>query len=194
MSLKERFKTSAEKLKSTKYLAIMATTIAMKTILSVLPFARIPVSQNLNISFGYLIVATEAMILGPVAGMLSGAITDNVEFMIAPNGVYFPGYTLSAMLGSLIYALFFYQRKITVTRIFLAKFIVNYFVNVLIGSLWTSMMFSKGYVYYFMRSLTKNTLMLPIEVTLLTITFRLILPYLQKKRLVIEQDAFLGKK
>ena len=162
MNLFARFKSSAQKLKSTKYLALMATTIAMKVILSLLPFARIPISQNLRISFGYLIVAVEAAILGPVAGMLSAAITDNVEFMLAPDGIYFPGYTLSAMLGSLVYALFLYERKVSVPRLIGAKVIVNLFVNVLLGSLWTSMMYSKGYIYYFMRSITKNVLMLPI--------------------------------
>ncbi|MBP3891805.1 MAG: folate family ECF transporter S component [Solobacterium sp.] len=189
MNLFARFKSSAQKLKSTKYLALMATTIAMKVILSLLPFARIPISQNLRISFGYLIVAVEAAILGPVAGMLSAAITDNVEFMLAPDGIYFPGYTLSAMLGSLVYALFLYERKVSVPRLIGAKVIVNLFVNVLLGSLWTSMMYSKGYIYYFMRSITKNVLMLPIEITLLTIVFRLLLPYLQKKNLVIDQDS-----
>ena len=78
MFTKEYWKSSAEKLRSTKYLAIMAATIAMKTALS---FFYIPISENLHISFGYLLTAIEGAVLGPVAAAVSGGVTDIVKFM-----------------------------------------------------------------------------------------------------------------
>ena len=60
---------------------------------------------------------------------------------------------------------------------------MNYFVNVLIGSLWSSMLYSKGYIYYMTKSAIKNTTMLPIEIAVLFIAFKMVSPILEKKRL-----------
>ena len=185
MFTKEYWKSSAEKLRSTKYLAIMAATIAMKTALS---FFYIPISENLHISFGYLLTAIEGAVLGPVAAAVSGGVTDIVSFMMNPTGPFFFGYTLTAMMGPFIYGLFFYRQKITLPRIIFAKAIVNYGVNVLIGSLWSAMLYSKGYIYYAGKSLIKNTSMLPIEIILLYTIFRLVGPYLERRKLIIKQN------
>lgn len=181
MFSKAYWRSSSIKLKQTKYLAIMAIMIAIKTIVS---YWYIPIGENLHISFGYILVSIEATILGPVAGMLSGAITDNVEFMINPSGSYFIGYTITAMLGELVYALYFYKHEVTLPRVILAKTTSNYFINVFVGSLWSAILYSKGYIYYFTKSLIKNTILLPIEIVILYTVFRFIYPVLEKRNLV----------
>ncbi|MDY4810280.1 MAG: folate family ECF transporter S component, partial [Bulleidia sp.] len=55
-----------------------------------------------------------------------------------------------------------------------AKAINNYVVNVCIGSIWSSMLYGNLYLYYFMRSIVKNTLLLPLEVILLVLLFNLL--------------------
>ncbi len=179
--MKTNWTTSKEKLQSTKYLAIMAILIALKVVTSML---FIPVAENLHIGFTYLIIAIEAMILGPAAGMVSAFVTDIVAFLAMPKGPFFIGYTLSSMLTMYIYALCFYNKKITLPKIILAKTLNNYLVNVLLGSLWTSMLYSKGYYFYFTKSLIKNSIMLPIEIAMLYITFKVITPILKKKNLI----------
>jgi ECF transporter S component (folate family) len=104
----------------------------------------VPVSENLRITVTYIVVALESTIVGPAAGMVSAFVTDNLSFILYPDGAYFPGYTLTAMLGSLIYSLCLYQKKITITRIAIAKTINNYLVNVAIGSLWSSMLYGNA--------------------------------------------------
>lgn len=180
-----RFQSSAQKMKNIKFMAICAMFIALKVVLS---YIRIPVGENLNIFFTFVATAVEASILGPTMATVSGFITDIVGYMIHPTGPFFPGYTLNTMLGSLIYALFLYERKITVVRLFGAKFIVNYFVNVLLGSYYSSILYSKGYIFYLTKSLVKNTILLPIEVILLVAVFNLILPILWQRKLVKKQD------
>ncbi|MBR2825056.1 MAG: folate family ECF transporter S component, partial [Solobacterium sp.] len=169
MFTKEYWVSSLQKLSSTTYLALIAIFIAMKTIVSIW---YIPVSDNLRIAFTFIIVAVESCIVGPIAGVFSGAITDIVSFMIAPSGPFFLGYTLSSMLGSFIYALFFYRTTITLPKIIFAKGFVNYGVNVLLGSLWSMMLYSKGFIYYASKSIIKNTLLLPIEVIALYFVFK----------------------
>ena len=184
--MKDIFSSSAAKLKSVRYLALMAAFIAVKVILQ---GAFIPVGENLRISISFLFTTTEAMIIGPVAAMVSGAITDNVGFMMYPTGPFFFGYTISSMLGPLVYALFFYRRRVTVFKIVVAKAIVNYCVNVLLGSLWSAMMYSKGYLFYAARSVIKNSLMLPIEIVLIVLVFNLVIPIVQKRGFIGRETA-----
>lgn len=182
---KDVWKSSAEKLKDVRYLAIIAMMIALKIVLG---FVRIPVAENLRISISYIVVAIESVLVGPFAGMISAFITDNLSFILFPDGAYFPGYTLTAMMGSLIYALLLYDKRITVTRITIAKILNNYIVNVLIGSLWSAMLYGKAYIVYASASFVKNTVLLPVEIILLTVVLNMILPFLNKKNLVKRQD------
>ncbi len=176
-----RFQSSRRLLKNTHYLAYMAIFIALKVVTST---TAIPVAENLKVGIGFVIVAIEASILGPVAGPISAAITDIVGFAMFPDGPFFAGYTLTAVLGSMIYSLFLYKKEITVLRITFAKVLNNYLVNVLLGSLWSSMLYGKAYYVYFLRSLTKNTILLPLEIILLVIVFNVLIPLLKKRDLI----------
>ena len=178
---------SAKHLKETKYLAIMGIFIALKVIAG---FVSIPVAENLFVGISFLFSAIEASIIGPVAALVSGFVTDIVSFMLDSKGYsFFPGYTLSEMLGIFIYALFFYRQRITITKIFCAKFLVNYGVNALLGSLWSTMIMSKGYWFYFSQSVIKNTILLPFEVLALTLLFNLLIPVLSSKNLIFPQET-----
>ena len=181
MLSKEYWKSSANKLKDVRMLAFIALMIALKIVIG---FIRIPVGENLRISLTYIIVAIEGMVVGPVTGMTSAFITDNLSFILFPDGAYFPGYTLTAMLGSLFYSIFLYQKKVTWPRIILSKIMNNYLVNVLLGSLWSSMLYGKAYLVYATTSLIKNTILLPIEVILLMVVIKFIYPFLKRKNLV----------
>lgn len=186
MLSKEYWKSSTNKLKDVRMLAFIALMIALKIVIG---FIRIPVGENLRISLTYIIVAIEGMVVGPVAGMTSAFITDNLSFILFPDGAYFPGYTLTAMLGSLFYSIFLYQKKVTWPRIILAKIMNNYLVNVLLGSLWSSILYGKAYLVYATTSLIKNTVLLPLEVILLMVVIKFIYPFLKRKNLVnISQD------
>ena len=145
MFTKEYWKSSAEKLKSIHYIALMAAFIAMKIIVGNI---YIPVAQNLRIGINFVLVAVEASILGPVAGMVSAAVTDLLGFALFPSGPFFAGYTLTAVCGSFIYAMLFYRKRITVLRITIAKVLNNYLVNVLLGSLWSAILYDKAFIVY----------------------------------------------
>lgn len=183
---REYWQSSFSKLKDIRYLAIIGLFIGMKVVAS---FISIRVSENLYVSLSFLFTSVEGAIIGPAAGMVSGAVTDVVGYMINSRGYpFFPGYTLSAMLGLLVYGVFLYRRKITIARLALSKIIVNYFVNVLLGSVWSAMMMSKGYIFYATQSLIKNSILLPFEIIALTALFNMLIPTLQRQRLIIPQD------
>jgi ECF transporter S component (folate family) len=144
----------------------------------------IPVGSNLRIYFTFLVTSLGATVYGPVLGVMVGFVSDILGFVIHPSGAFFPGYTLSAMLGGLCYGLLLYRHRVSVVRILAAKVVINYGVNVLLGSLWSAMLYSKGYYYYFASSIVKNTLLLPLEVLVLVALFNLVLPQLARMRVI----------
>lgn len=162
-------------------LAVTAVLISLQIVLSSF---FIPVGENLRIYFSFITTAVASLIGGPIIGLCYGFVVDNLGFIIHPLGTYFPGYTISAMAAAFVYGLFFYRQKITIVRIFLAKFTCNLFINVFLGSVWSAMLMGKGYYYYFAKSIVKNLFMLPIEVIILAAVFQFVLPVLNTKGMI----------
>ena len=150
-------------------------TIALGTVLSSL---YIPVGINLRITTAFLALALGSMIFGPVVGLSAGLAYDLIGYLFVPATVFFPGYTLSSMLEFFVYGVFLYRSKISVLRVFLCKFIVDFGIHVGLGCLWSSMLYGKGYYYFFIKSLVKNTVLFPVEVVILVALLQVFLPVL----------------
>lgn len=165
-------------------LVFAGLTIALSTILSSL---YIPVGINLRITTVFLALALGSMIFGPVIGLSAGLAYDLIGYLLIPTTVFFPGYTLSSMLEFFIYGIFLYRCKISILRIFLCKFIIDFGIHVGLGCIWSSMLFGKGYYYFFIKSLIKNTIMLPIEVIMLIVLLQIFLPVLAHQGIIPEQ-------
>lgn len=171
------WKTAAAELKNYRVLVFSALMIAACIVLS---HCKIPLGENLSLSVTFLARALCALVCGPVVVILFGAAEDTLSFFLSSGGYpYFPGYMLTTILGCMIYALFFYRAKITWRRIILAKVITN-IQNVLLGSLWSAMLYSKGYIYYLTTSAVKNALYLPLQILMLGFLLQALLPVLHK--------------
>lgn len=171
-------------LKNTTTVAVAALCVALSVLLG---YFRIPVGLNLYILPTFLVNSLFGLICGPVCAIPYGIAKDLVGYFMYPDGGFFPGYTLSSTLGALIFALFFFRARISVLRIALCKLTINLFVNLLLGSLWSAILYGKGYYYYFIKSLVKNALLLPVEILLLVLLFRALLPILSRMDLIPPQ-------
>ena len=76
---------------------------------------------------------------------LFGAALDIIKYLIKPEGAFFPGFTVSAALGGIIYGAFLYRRKLAIARVFAAQLTVKVFVNLLLNTLWLNMLYGKGF-------------------------------------------------
>lgn len=122
-----------------------------------------------------------------VKTILSTGLTRKVAYgMVAgfAKEELFSGVT--TITGCMIYALFFYRAKITWRRIILAKLLTN-IQNVLLGALWSAILYSKGYLYYLTQSAVKNALYLPLQILLLGFLLQAVLPVMQRQRWLPEQ-------
>ena len=170
---------------SVRMLAVCAMFVALRVAIGAL---FIPVGENLRIYFTYAVTALGASIYGPLMALAEGFVSDILGYFIAPSGGFFPGYTLSAMLGSVTYALFFYQQKQSFLRIFLCRMTVN----ILIGSIWSAVLYGKGYIYYVSKSVIKNIALLPAETIVVYTVFRTMNPLLRRMKLIPAEQADVG--
>ncbi len=180
------WKEAAGEVKKPRILAVTALFIGLDIIIGMF-YIPMPFGDNLRVYFGYFTNSMCCMVCGPVMALIFGFVRDILGFFANPSGGFFFGYTLSAMLGSLVYALFFYRARITVVRILCCKLIINVCVNILLGSLWSAILFSKGYYFYMVSSTVKNLMLLPVEVILLVLFYQVTLPVLVKMKWIPEQ-------
>ena len=78
----------------------------------------------------------------------------------------------------------------TIRRIFLAKLVTNV-QNVLLGALWSSILYGKAYLVMASGSAIKNLVMLPFQTVILVVLFTAIMPALGRMGLVAKQKGKL---
>lgn len=78
--------------------------IAMSLVLKVVFEIYIPLGgiPALRINFASVPLMLSGIILGPAAGFVTGAAADIINFIVKPNGPFFPGFTLVSALSGFI--------------------------------------------------------------------------------------------
>lgn len=147
----------------------------------------VPVGENLRLMFSFLPLSLCGSICGPVVSMLVGVVSDVLGAALFPSGAFFPGYTLTAVVSTLLYGLFLYRQRITILRLFCCKLCVNLFANVLLNSVWSAVLMGKAYLYYLGKSVVKNALLLPLETLLLALMFCALYPLLRRYGVAVRQ-------
>ena len=173
-------------LKDTKMLVIAALMIALRVSMK---WTVIPLAPNLNINVGApLVNAMGAMIFGPVVAALAACVSDLLGFMLFPQGgTYFLPYMFVEVAGSVLFALFFYRAKVTVTRVILARFSMDLFVNIILNSLvsmwYYAVIMGKSYAFMILPAVIKNLCMFPIEAFILTLFLGVVIPITRRVKL-----------
>ena len=175
---------------SMKKLTFAALMIALCVMLGYIP--AVPLFGGARLTWGFLARSVCAWVCGPVLGAAFGVAEDLLSFFLTGGGggPFFPGYTLTTVLGVVIYALFFYRQEITIRRIFFAKLLTNV-QNVLLGALWSSILYGKAYLVIAGGSAVKNLIMLPFQTILLVAIFTAVTPVLGRMGLVPKQKGKL---
>lgn len=149
-----------KKLKDTKTLALAAMLTAIGIILG---FFKLPINQLFEIRFGSLPIAMAGMILGPIPAAVVGALVDIGGFIVKPTGPYFPGFTLSGIVGGLIFGFMLYGKKTTVIRVLLTEILYTVVVGMGLNTLWLSLLYLKnGYIAAFIARAPKELVMIPV--------------------------------
>ncbi|MCR4706839.1 MAG: folate family ECF transporter S component [Clostridiales bacterium] len=173
----EYWRTAARELKDVRVLVFAAMMIALRVALK---SVSIPVAADLNISVAFFVNAYGAMIMGPVVASLAAAVTDTLGCILFPKGTYFFPFIFTEMAGSLIFALCLYRARITVRRVVLSRFCIDFFVNILmttpIMSLYYRLILGKTYTMFHLPRIVKNLALFPVESVLLVLFLRALIP------------------
>ena len=119
---------------------------------------------ELGLGFSFLFLSVACMLFGPYPALVIGILSDVLGYMVRPDGPFFIGYTIQAMVACFAYALCFHKTYVTFTRCLVARVIVNFLCNVIIGTISRAIMYSMGYdafmTYLLTVSLPKNIIYL----------------------------------
>ena len=165
-----QYRDSLRSLRSTSTLTTAGLLLAIQMVLS--SYGVIEVTDSLKISLAHLALAPTAMLFGPVVAGMQGALSDILGFMLKPTGPYFPGFTLTALLGGVIYGMFFYKTRRSTWQIIAARLVIIVFVNICLNTVFLSMLYGPGQWAALPLRAMKNFLQLPIDCVLLAAVCR----------------------
>ncbi|WP_044913699.1 MULTISPECIES: folate family ECF transporter S component [unclassified Butyrivibrio] len=125
--------------------------------------ATIRIGQFIRIGFSGLPNQVVDYLFGPAVGAIFGAALDIIKWFLQPTGDFFPGFTISAALGGVIYGFAFYKKNISIIRVFTAQLIVKIFVNIGLNSLWLKILYDQAILALLPGRILSNAIMLPID-------------------------------
>ena len=132
MKLKKWFEISLQNL------VLLGIVVAMDVVLSKISFGP----ATVQIGLGFIGSVMLGYFFSPVWSAIGGGFADLVTSAIfGQQGGFFIGFTLTAMLGPMIYSFFFYQKPIKIWRIVAAVLLVTVIVNVFLNTLWIHIMY-----------------------------------------------------
>lgn len=170
---------SAGNLKKTRVMVACAMLLAIEVVLNAT--ISVYLFSYLRLSFGFLAVAAAAYLFGPTPAMLIAALSDIIVFLIRPAGPFFPGFTLNAALGGLVYGLALYRVKdVNWTRILTMQAVIAVFLHITLNTLWLSMTLGKGFIALLPVRALKNAIQYAIDVPLLYFLLRFVKRQFQK--------------
>ena len=173
---KNVFRRSLDELKSPRALVITAMLIALNLAMDLMGL-KIYLTPELRVSVGFVCNASVAMLYGPTVGMMAGFSTDVLGFLLSPNNNagYFPGYSITAIVGGLLYGLWLYKGRPSIPRCIAAKLSVNIVCNLFLNTLWSALLYQKGFWVLLPGRLFKNLILLPLEVLILLVVANIVL-------------------
>lgn len=147
-------------------MAALAIVLSYTTSIFITPYIRIGFSGLPNRVVDYM--------FGPAIGGIFGGILDIIKFVLKPQGTFFPGYTITAVLGGIVYGTILYNKPLKLWRVLIAEAIVKVFLNCGLNTLWTSMLYGKAFFVILPGRALKNLIMLPIDTIILFFTLTLV--------------------
>ena len=181
LSLPEKFRQSAQELKQVRTLTGVAMLLAMSVVISFT--ASVRVTETIKIGLGYLITALLGMLYGPFTAALAAGAGDLIKYLLKPDGAYFFGFTLTAMLGGVVYGVFFYREKCTIPRAIASKATVSLLLNCLLNTVWVSWLYGMPFFGALGPRVIKNLMALPFEIVLLYIVLNGMNKVIQRAKL-----------
>ncbi len=144
---------------SQRTIVILGLLIALTIIFS--RFLSIQV-WNVKVGFTFLPIAVAGCLFGPIPAALVAGVADFVGAILFPVGVYFPGFTVTAVLDGLVMGYFLHSR-VTMARIVAAVFISQLVLSAGLNTLWIALLYNVSYQVLLVPRLMQATLLIVVK-------------------------------
>ncbi len=145
---------------NTKVITEIGLLISLQVILTRFMSIHTPI---VRIGFGFLPLALTSILYGPWMGGIAAAIADLIGFALFPTGTYFPGFTLTAFLTGFTHGILFHNKPKSHKRLLLSVLIVCIVLNLVLDTLWLSILIDKGYMALLPPRIIKTFIMIPVQ-------------------------------
>ncbi len=179
-----RFSASLRELRSIRVVTFCGVMGALAVVLGALTTINI----GPYVKFGLSGLPDQAVdyLFGPAVGAVFSGALEVIKFILRPDGVYFPGFTLSAVLSGLIWGFALYRRPLTLVRVIVAQLLIKIFINLGCNTLWLVILYHKAAWAIFPARVVANLTRLPAEVLISYV----LLKTLERSVLPIFRDRF----
>ena len=170
---------SLSRLKETKVLTFCGMMGALAVVLGYV--ATIKFGQYIRIGFSGLPNQVVDYLFGPWIGAIFGGAMDVIKWFASGDGNFFPGFTITAMLGAIIYGFFLYKKPVKVLNVVLSQLTVKIVCNIILNTLWLNMLYGQAIAAILPGRIVSNAVMLPIDsfimFVMLNVVNKVIRPY-----------------
>lgn len=148
----------------TKSIALLAM---MGSVSIVLGYYSIVIGDYIKIGFSGIPNQIVSYLFGPSIGGIFGGVLDILKYIVRPTGPFFPGFTISGIIAGIIYGIVLHNKPITFTRILIAKFISAIIIDIILNTLWLSILYGNAFMVILPIRIIKTVIMLPIDTIIL---------------------------
>ena len=165
---------------TTRTLVVMSLLIGLNIIIVRFLSYETPI---LRVDFGYLTNACAAMLLGPVLGGVTAALSDVIGMLVSGKiATYFPGFTFNAFLYGFLYGVFLYKKEHTITRISVCVITTIFSIGMFLTPIWLYILSNyvygsnKAFFIFLSSNVIKNLVMIPVQIVSIKFVSRYLLP------------------
>lgn len=120
-----------------------------------------------RVSLAFVPLAIYASFAGPYRTMLVAGVADFIGINIFMPGMFFPGFTLSAMINGFFYGYFLYNRPVNIKNILMPIAIHVLLINLVLNTLWLVAFLGIPFKMGMLIRVGKDLIMAPVMVAVL---------------------------
>ena len=171
------------KIFSVRHLSLSRLVTLSLLIALTLVIGRFSVGTNLlKVSFTFVGMTLIGYFYGPFWTGLAGFILDLLGIMMSSSGVFYPGFTLSAIVAGIIYGGLLDARYAPIHwwRLLTVSMLISLGINGIVTTLWLTQLSNLSFWSLFMMRLPKEILTVPV----MFIVMKVILDVVQRLKLM----------
>ncbi|MCL0311705.1 folate family ECF transporter S component [Apilactobacillus sp. TMW 2.2459] len=129
-------------------------------------------TQFISIRLAFIITVIIGYSYGPIWGASIAGISD-ILFTFINGQMYYPGFTVSAVLTGFLYGLFLYKNKeAKFSHIVVCQILIVIFVNTILNTLWLTLLYNIPWQTIITARIIKQLITTPIQIAIIFLILR----------------------